>query len=155
MPQTLEPVLGAHPFFSGLRSSYLQLIAGCAVSVAFDDGKFLFREGRPADAFFLILAGGITLEVTAGGTGSHVVQTLGAGDVAGFSWLIQPHRWQFDGRAAGPVRAVQLDGPCVRRYCDADPQLGYELMRRFAALASARLQATRLQLMDVYGNARR
>ena len=80
-----------------------------------------------------------------------MVQTLTAGDVAGFSWLIEPHRWEFDGRAVERVRAVQVDGACLRAKCDEDPRLGYELMRRFAALATSRLQATRLQLMDVYG----
>ena len=82
-----------------------------------------------------------------------MVQTLGAGDVAGFSWLIEPHRWEFDGRAVERVRAVQMDGACLRGKCDEDLRLGYDLMRRFAALATSRLQATRLQLMDVYGHA--
>jgi hypothetical protein len=82
------------------------------------------------------------------------VQTLGAGDVAGFSWLIKPHHWSFDGQAIDRVRAIRLDGACLRAKCAADPRLGYDLMGRFAALASARLQATRLQLLDVYGHAR-
>jgi CRP-like cAMP-binding protein len=82
------------------------------------------------------------------------VQTLREGDVAGFSWLIEPHRWEFDGRAVERVRAVRMDGTCLRAKCEEDPRLGYDLMRRFAALTTSRLQATRLQLLDVYGHAR-
>ena len=73
----------------------------------------------------------------------------------GWSWLFAPHRWQFDGRAVDPTRTIAFDGTCLRGKCDADHELGYQLMRRFAAVAVERLQATRLQLLDVYGQPRR
>ena len=92
------------------------------------------------------------MEIAASG---HVVtvQTLGEGEVAGFSWLMGPHRWQFDGRAVTRVRAIEMDGACLRAKCEADPRLGFDLMRRFASVATRRLQATRMQIMDVYGHA--
>jgi CRP-like cAMP-binding protein len=135
-----------------MDAEYRALIAGCARNAVFGDGSFLFREGEPAQTFYLVREGAIALEVTAPG-GALTVQTVGAGEVAGFSWLFGPHRWQFDGRAVGRVHAVELDGACLRAKCDADPRLGYDLMRRFAGLATRRLQATRLQLLDVYGHA--
>lgn len=152
MPQTIEPLLRGHKFFAGLQDDHLALLTGCAANVVFPAGTFLFREGEPADAFFLIRDGSLALEIAAPAGGALVVQTLGPGDVAGFSWLIEPHRWEFDGRVTERLRAIQLDGTCMRGKCDADPRLGYELMRRFAALATTRLQATRLQLLDVYGH---
>ena len=154
MPQTLEPLLRGHKFFAGLDPDHLAVITGCASNVVFPAGVFLFREGTPADAFFLIREGRLALEIAAPNRGPLVVQTLDAGDVAGFSWLIEPHRWEFDGRAVERVHAIQMDGACLRGKCDSDPRLGYELMRRFAGLATNRLQATRLQLLDVYGHAR-
>ena len=153
MPQTLEPLLRGHKFFAGLDSEYLTLLTGCASNAVFPADSFLFREGTPADAFFLIREGRLALEIAAPNRGPLVVQTLDAGDVAGFSWLIEPHRWEFDGRAVERVHAIQMDGACLRGKCDSDPRLGYELMRRFAGLATNRLQATRLQLLDVYGHA--
>ena len=153
MPQTLEPLLRGHKFFAGLEDEHLALLTGCASNVVFPAGTFLFREGEPATTFFLIRDGAVALEIAGAGRGALVVQTLGAGDVAGFSWLIEPHSWEFDGRAVERVRAVQMDGACLRGKCDEDLRLGYELMRRFAALATSRLQATRLQLLDVYGHA--
>ena len=153
MPQALEPLLRGHRFFAGLPPEYLDLLAGCASNVVFPDGAFVFREGEPADRFFLLREGRLALEIAAPGRGALLVQTLGEGDVAGFSWLIEPHQWEFDGRVVERVRAVQMDGACLRRKCEADPHLGYELMRRFARLATLRLQATRLQVLDVYGHA--
>jgi CRP/FNR family transcriptional regulator, cyclic AMP receptor protein len=150
---TLEPLLRDHPFLSGLEPEYLALLAGCASNVRFNEGSFLFREGDAADQCFLIREGKIALEIAAPGRGSIIVQTLAAGDVTGFSWLLEPHRWQFDGRVVEPVRAIALDGICLRGKCAADPRLGFELVQRFARLAIQRLQATRLRLLDVYGNA--
>ncbi|HTR94202.1 MAG TPA: cyclic nucleotide-binding domain-containing protein [Trebonia sp.] len=145
-------MLSQHEFFAGMDAEYRALIAGCARNAVFGDGSFLFREGEPAQTFYLVREGAVALEITAPG-GVLTVQTVGTGEVAGFSWLFGPHRWQFDGRAVGRVHAVELDGVCLRAKCDADPRLGYDLMQRFAGLATRRLQATRLQLMDVYGHA--
>jgi CRP/FNR family transcriptional regulator, cyclic AMP receptor protein len=153
LPQTLEPLLRGHRFFAGLDAADVSLLAGCASNVVFPADAFLFREGEPAQTFYLIREGRVALEIAAPGRGALVVQTLGEGDVAGFSWLIAPHSWEFDGRALERVRAVRIDGACLRGKCEEDPRLGYELMRRFARLTVNRLQATRLQLLDVYGHA--
>jgi CRP/FNR family transcriptional regulator, cyclic AMP receptor protein len=152
LPGTLEPLLRRHEFFAGLDPQYLALLTGCAANVTFAGGAFLFRQGTPAEKFFLITGGTVALEIAAP---SRVVtvQTLGEGEVAGFSWLMGPHQWQFDGRAVTRVRAIEMDGACLRAKCEADPRLGFDLMRRFAGVATRRLQATRLQIMDVYGHA--
>jgi len=150
----LEALLRGHQFFAGLDPAHLSLLAGCASNEVFPAESLLFREGDPALAFYLIREGTLALEIAAPGRGALVVQTLREGDVAGFSWLIEPHAWEFDGRAVERVRAVRMDGTCLRGKCEEDPRLGYDLMRRFAALTTKRLQATRLQLLDVYGHAR-
>ncbi len=153
LQHSLEPVLRSHRFFTGLDPDHLSLLVGCASTVVFPADSYLFREGDPARTFYLIRNGRVALEIAAPSRGALVVQTLGEGEMAGFSWLIEPHCWQFDGRAMERVLAVMMDGECLRGKCEQDPRLGYELMRRFAGLATNRLQATRLQLLDVYGHA--
>ena len=150
---TLEHELRSHPFLGDLSPAYLTLLAGCASNVEFRAGTFLFHEGARADRCFLLREGKVALEIGTLGRGPIIVQTVAAGEVAGFSWLLEPHLWQFDGRAIEPVRAVALDGACVRAKCENDPRLGFELMRRFANLATSRLQSARLRLLDVYGGA--
>ena len=151
--ETLEQELRSHRFVGDLPSEYLALLAGCAANVGFPEGAFLFREGSPADRCFLLREGKVALEITAGGRGPLIIQTVGAGEVTGFSWLLEPHLWQFDGRAIEPVSAIALNGGCVRAKCEDEPRLGFELMRRFANLAAGRLQSARLRLLDVYGTA--
>ncbi len=82
---------------------------------------------------------------------SVVLQTIGAEEILGWSWLIPPYQWRFDARAVELTRAIALDGQCLRNKCEANSRLGYELLKRVAQVFAERLLATRLQLLDVYG----
>ncbi|MGE5691838.1 MAG: cyclic nucleotide-binding domain-containing protein [Pseudomonadota bacterium] len=150
--KSLDQTLGEHPLFAGLAPEYLELIAGCARNCGAAAGELLMRENEPADTFFLIRRGHVTLETYAPGRGAVSIETLDAGEVLGWSWLFPPYRNQFDARALDVVRAVCFDGACLRGKCADDPVLGYELMRRFSQVMSERLDATRLRLLDVYGD---
>ena len=152
--QTLDQLIGNSPLFAGLAPAHLALIAGCGANDRFTQGARLFCEGEPAEHFFLIRAGAVALEIEAPGRGTLVIETLQGGDVVGWSWLFEPYRWQFDARATVDTALVTFDGACLRGKCEIDHELGYQLMRRFAGALIERLQATRLQLLDVYGHDR-
>ena len=77
--QTLEELIAASPVFAGLSPAHLELIAGCGANEHFGAGAQLFREGAPADRFFLIREGAVALEVDAPGRGALVIETLHAG----------------------------------------------------------------------------
>ena len=152
-PRTIDRLLADVPAFADLKPDYLELIAGCGVNRTFEAGAYLFREGEPADNFFVIRRGRIALEVFVPARGQVVLSTHGDGELVGWSWLFPPYRWQFDGRAAETTHAIVFDGACLRGKCDADHAFGYLLMQRFAARMLVRLQETRLRLLDVYGHA--
>jgi CRP/FNR family transcriptional regulator, cyclic AMP receptor protein len=147
----LDRILKAHPFFAGLDASFADLICGCAKNVRFEAGEYLLHEGAAADRFYLLRHGRVALQVTAPGRGAVTFQTLGEGEVVGVSWLIPPNRWTFDAKALELVRAIALDAACLREKCEADHDLGYEMMKRFMPMLIQRLHATRLQILDVYG----
>jgi CRP/FNR family cyclic AMP-dependent transcriptional regulator len=147
----LSELLADHPFFRGLPSGDVALIAGCGANVHYAENDMVFREGDPADHFYLIRHGRVALEIASPDRGPLTVLTVGAGDVVGWSWLVPPYRMSCDARAFEPVRATQFDGACIRRKCEEDPRLGYELLKRFAGVIGQRLRATRLQVLDVYG----
>jgi CRP/FNR family cyclic AMP-dependent transcriptional regulator len=149
--RTVDELIAQAPAFAGLEGEQLAFIAGCARNEHVEAGTFLLREGEQADRFFLVRHGVVALEVDAPGRPPLLIQTLGDGDVVGWSWLFPPYRWQMDGRAVKACSLVAFDGACLRGKCDADHDLGYELMKRFAASVTDRLQATRFQLLDVYG----
>jgi CRP/FNR family cyclic AMP-dependent transcriptional regulator len=147
----LERIVREHPFFAGLDSGFCTLVCGCAKNVRFDAGQYLFREGEPADQFYLIRHGRVALEVTTPGRGAVVFQTVGEGEVVGVSWLIPPFRWAYGAKAMDLTRALSMDASCLRGKCDADHDLGYEMMKRFVPVLVERLHATQLQILDVYG----
>lgn len=149
--ENLERILEEHPFFRGLNSKYIQLIVGCASNVRFDVGEFLFREGEEANQFYIVRPGKVALEIFVPERGPITIETVGEGQILGWSWLIPPHYWHFNARAVELTRAIALDGKCLRNKCEEDHDLGYELLKRFAHIVEMRLQATRLQLLDVYG----
>ena len=149
--RTLDAVVLDAPVFAGLDARFAEQLAGCAATAGFAPGQPVFREGTPADVFYVIRRGRIALELFVPGRGSLTIETLEPGEVVGWSWLFPPYVWHFDARAVSAVRAVAVDGACLRGKCDDDPALGYELMRRFSAVMIERLQATRLRLLDLYG----
>ncbi len=150
-PQTLERVLAKHPFLKGCEANYLHLLADCASNVRFIAGEFIFRQGEEANLFYLIRHGNVALELPAPGRGCIVIQTVREGDFLGWSWMITPYHWHFDARAMELTRAIALDGRCLRDKCEVDRNFGYEVMQRVTRVMEERLQATRLQLLDIYG----
>ena len=149
--RTLEGILAEHPFFNGWEPRYLQLAVGCASNVRFDAGEFVFQEGEEANTFYLIREGRVALEVVFPGRGAVTIETLEGGELLGWSWLIPPYRWRFDARAVKMTRAIALDGKCLRRKCEEDHELGYELVKQVVSSLGQRLDATRMRLLDMYG----
>jgi len=148
--QTFEALLAEHPFFAGLEPHYLQIIAGFASDTYYQHDEYIFHEGEPATHFYLIRAGKVALETFAASRGTMTIETIETGEVLGWSWLFPPYRWHFAARIVEPTRAIVLDGARLRAKGDADHTFGYELMKRFAQIMMQRLQATRLQLLDLY-----
>ncbi len=148
----LEPILAQHPFLEGMEQRHLELLVGCASNVRFDAGRFLFREGEEANHFYFVRLGRVVLEIFSPQRGPIEIETLTEGDVLGWSWLVPPYYWRFDARAVETTHAIALDGEYLRSKCETDKDLGYELLKRFVNIMDRRLQATRLQLLDLYGD---
>lgn len=148
--ENLEQIVNEHPFFHGMRPGQLHLLAGCASNEHFEAGQFLLRQGEEAAKCYLIRHGKVSLEVYTPDRGAIEVQTLGEGDILGWSWLVPPHRWRLDARAIEMTRAIVLDGERMRQECERDHELGYELLKRFNTVMAENLEALRFQLLNVY-----
>ena len=148
--ETLEKVLCEHPFFDDFPEHHLGLIVGCASNVRFETGQFIFHEGEEANTFYLIRQGKVALQIFSERRGPLTLLTLGEGEILGWSWLFPPHRYKFSARALEPTRAFAIDGQCLRGKAEHDHDLGYDLLNRFAPVVERALEATRLQLINVY-----
>jgi len=154
MPKPLETLLEDVPFFEGMPVEEVQLIAGCGRNVRFQAGETLFRQGDPADRFYVVRHGSVAVGNFVPPRGDLVIATVDGGDLLGWSWLFPPYRSHFDARALTQVRATSFDGACLRDKCAEDPAFGYDLLNRFAQVLIERLQWTHLRLLDIYGNGR-
>lgn len=149
--RSIEDYLPEHPFFAGSPAEVIELLAGCAHNVHFRAQEVIFQEGQSADHFYLIRHGRVAVQVHRTAGGPSILSTVDAGDVLGWSWLVPPYRWLFDARATVEASAVCFDAACVRAKCDEDPAIGYPLMSRVAQVMHQRLEAARVQLLDLYG----
>jgi CRP/FNR family cyclic AMP-dependent transcriptional regulator len=147
----LPQVLKEHPFFAGLDDATCDLIADCAHTEQFEAGSYVFHEGDPANHFYLLRHGKVALEIRAPERGSIVIQTVRAGEILGVSWIVPPYRLTCDAKAVELTRTITVNAACLREKCDEDHDFGYEMMQRFMPTLVQRLNATRLQLLDVYG----
>jgi CRP/FNR family cyclic AMP-dependent transcriptional regulator len=149
-PENLIEIISKHPFIGGLDSKYLELLVGCATNMNYKKGDYIFHEGEFASKLYLIRTGRVALEIKPGQRDAMRIQTIEAGGVLGWSFLISPFKWHFDAVAVEETRAFALDGKCLRTKCETDHDFGYEMLKRLSEVIESRLQATRLQLIDFY-----
>ncbi len=149
-PKDLTPLIREHPFAWDFDDRIVGELEAVAVEVAFRPGEFLLREGRETTASYLIRKGVVVLEIHDPGRGAVPIQSVGSGDVLGWSWILAPYHCHFDARAIEPVEALALDGATLRAKCEADHELGYQVTRRLLFVVQQRLERVRMQLLDLY-----
>ncbi len=145
-------LLATLPFFSGLSESHLNTLAHNAMAADFAAGENIFQAGEVANRFYFILEGEVAL--TAAGQRDDersraTIETVGAGNVLGWSWLFPPQRWHFDARAVTAGRAIFFYGTRLREECENDHDLGYELMKRVSEIVIQRLDAARERILEL------
>ena len=145
---TWDEEVAGHPFLRGLNPDFLRRIRDGTTPRTYATDEFLLHEGEPARHLFLILSGKVALELAPGDRPSLTIETVGAGQVVGWSWCIDSQRYEHDARALKPTRAVAIDAPTLRAACEEDPVSGYALVGRLLTVVADRLANTRLQLLN-------
>jgi CRP/FNR family transcriptional regulator, cyclic AMP receptor protein len=148
-----EPIsvrVALHPFLAGMNPRQLALLTDCAMVSHFKLGQVILREGDIANRFYLIETGKVVLESDEIFANPVVIETIGAGDLLGWSWMFSPYTWHFTARAIEPTKAIFFYGTVLREYCERDPSLGYELFKRMAPVILRRLQAARKKMLAVH-----
>ena len=152
--QAIEEMLKNHKFFRDMKREDIATLAGCASTTTIPADEVIFRQQQETDFFYVVRSGKVAVDIHSGEENPLTIQTLGAGSILGWSWIFPPYLWQFDARAIEDTEVIKMDARCVRKKIDGDPRLGFDLMQRFSLIMLERLQATRLQLLDMYGPAK-
>ena len=143
--------LAAHPFFQGFDPAFLSRLEPALKERSFEPGDLLVREGDPATEFLLIQTGKVALEMATPERPRLTIQTVGPGEVVGWSWLVPPRRWTLDGRALKATRVFDVDGTFLRTLLEERPADGFRFLSRLLPVIAERLENTRLQLLDIHG----
>lgn len=146
--EKIREFLAAQPLFSDLEDAQLDFLVSQSAEASFEDGHVLSRHGEAADRFYLVLEGEVSVHVPAIAGPTLEVTRLGAGQIFGWSWLIEPYRWHFSARTVGSSRLLEFDGRAILARCEQDPAFGYALFKRFSALMGQRLEAAQRKMMD-------
>jgi len=143
-----EDFLSAHEFFKGLNEDFITLLSDYATERKVKKGEVLFQPGKPANRFYLLRNGRVSVQVPALVGPALELQVLGENQILGWSWLIPPYRWNFLARAVEDTDLLEFDGSAILERWEKDPKFGYEPFKRFTALMSERLDAARQKMMD-------
>jgi len=145
---SITEYLLTHKFFSELGDNSVETLAEHASTQKIKKGQMLFRQGEHADKFYIVLKGRLLVQIPALMGPSIEIQVLSTNQVLGWSWLISPYQWHFQVRAEEDCELLEFDGAGLLAICEQDPKFGYQLLKRFAALMSERLDASRQKMMD-------
>ena len=144
--EKIDGFIRDHPFLATMRPEHLQVITEGAKVAGFERGETLLQEGGFANRFFLIQWGKIELQAHDRDGKEIYIETLGGGDVFGWSWFIPPFSWSLQARAIEPTKVIVVDGAHLLVVAENDPVFGYALMKRIAQLMSHRFHSVRHQL---------
>ncbi len=136
-----------HPFFRNMKPEHLNVLTERVQERKFEKGEILFREGEPANQFYLIESGRVALEFDVPQDGVMHVQDIEAGDVLGWSWLFPPYSWHCQARAEEPTTAIVLGGAHLLVSAEENRDFGFELMKRIARVVIHRLETTRKHIL--------
>lgn len=148
--RNIRKTIAENRFFATLAEESIDFLAANAKEKRLAEGKVLFHSGDPAKQFFLLIKGHLSLEIPAIEGPALDLQDIGPGQIAGWSWLIPPNRWHFQARAHSAIEYLEFDGAAVLARCEQNPRFGYEVVMRFSALMSERLEFARQKMMAAW-----
>ena len=151
--QSTTEYLSTHEFFSGFSDDNLKFLCECSSTREIKKGQILFRQGENAGKFYVVRNGRISIQMPAIMGPNLEIQALGKDQVLGWSWLISPYKWSFQAMAEEDSELLMFDGTAILARCEQEPKFGYELLKKFAALMSMRLDAARQKMMDEWNPA--
>lgn len=146
----LRELLKSNPVFHSFPDAFIDELNECAWEMEFEADQYLFWTGQEAKYMYILRDGAVSLQAYTPEKGPITIETLGNGDIVGWSWLFPPYKWHLDAKAEKPTHAMVLDGRCIEGKCVANHELGYHLMKCINRIMLDRLIATRLRMIDIY-----
>ena len=137
-------------FCKGLSMEYLRRLSAAGEVKAYQPRDRLFFEGQSSREVYLLTDGEVVLETSLPGQDAMRLQTVGPGELLGWSPVLGLGVMTATARAATPCHVLALNADRILSLAEEDPKFVLEFMRRVAITLARRLNATRLQLVEAY-----
>jgi len=145
-------ILRRYPFFGSLTDGQIKALAMIAEEQVYGKGIVLCEEGKPADAFYLLLDGSVSLyyisddEFHPKMRKEFLVGEVNPGEVFAISAFIEPYVYTTTVRVDKNSRALKFDRTAMNELINQDPKLNCILMHKIAKAMMERLTFVRVQL---------
>ena len=123
--------------FRAMNKSFVKKIMNVSTTESYDQGNLLFKQGDPANQFYILLTGRIKL--TLGETGRSVYIVSHAGEAFGWSSLIDRETYTASAECMTPVKLIRFDQENVLKIIEEDPANGLVFFKRLADILGNRL----------------
>lgn len=149
-------VLEQVDIFEDLSSAQLDKIEESCQEKGFNKGEVIFEENSPSREFFIILDGQIDIQIdpdTIGdGTDSYqptTIATLRRGQSFGEVAIVDPGVRSASAKCASETcQLLALDRDQFLNLLESDYQMGYIVMRNFAADLSLKIRQTNMMVRE-------
>ena len=136
--------------FGGLLDDELLKVAGLCTAMRVPAGKTIFKEGDGGDELFIIHDGSVRVMIntrTPEGTfAPSTINLLYSGQCFGEMILLDSAARSATVVAMDPVTLIVMHEPAFRQLCDANPRIGYVVIRNLAQDLAYKLRSSNLLL---------
>lgn len=144
-------VLGQAALLKGLSADAIREVVGAARRVSVAAGDVLFREGRSAEAVFLLFAGRVKLLQTTPEGQVVVLRVIGPGEPLGLGATLERSSYPATATALEPVTGARWSGQALHALMEAHPRIAlnalpvligrlHEAQEQFRELATERVE---------------
>lgn len=130
------------PLFAGLTEAQLNVLYGLSRGVIYPLHSTLFTEGSRAAHVFILIDGCVSVHVSRTmQAGALVMNTLEQfGQLIGWSGLVPPGEYTATATCIEDSHILVMDVEPVMKALEANPVMGFLVMRQIAQQISTRLQ---------------
>ena len=144
-----EPV----PIVASLPPGPRERLLGLVTRRELDAGSTFMHEGDITKWMSIIVRGRVALRLRVPERGAATILTLDPGDIVGWSAVVAPYRATTSAMTLEPTELATFEAEELRGILAADAEVAAAFLPRIMEAISARVAATRDQLLDLFRGA--
>jgi signal-transduction protein with cAMP-binding, CBS, and nucleotidyltransferase domain len=137
-------------FFNVLGEADLQMIGGFTEKRVLQKGGIIYRHGDPACKFYVVTRGMVSLrELRPGDTVGIAFETRMPGEVFGVASLMPSKQYTLTAVCQEDTELLEVDVGRLEELIQANPLIGYVLMKEVARIYFERYKLCKRQLYEM------